>query len=363
MKDSYAITEVELNEDEESAKSFRQFSAELSNRLKSYSSSESQLGTDSDNDGDAGDMDVTDGGDNHNPTRTLSYSSTGSSNPEFMFRKGDSVRIVRGRLCDEIGTVLNASNGWIQLTTNLGEIAKRAHDLKLIEEVVGPADPASTEAEIDNNFEVEEGHDLSGEQNEESSDEDENVHNGHEGNSYDEPITTTSRRGRRKKRGRTGWRGRPYFTKRPAYESSFDTVGWEGEGVLSGETGNIEADTSGGPDRRDETGPRFLITKLATCSRVGENYQADLGTLLDDVSVVESDEHVSHGKMYWRPQELDDSMFQKYMELAKLHIFSRKIDVLLALTETLNTVPIVDGAFLLLSPFVDSTLTDLYYEK
>lgn len=58
--------------------------------------------------------------------------ATISSGSDFEMRSGATVRIVNGRWCGQIANVLHSSNGWVQLTTNLGDIAKRATDLQLI---------------------------------------------------------------------------------------------------------------------------------------------------------------------------------------------------------------------------------------
>jgi len=71
-----------------------------------------------------------------NPVRPQA-NPTGS---DFEFRSGATVRITNGRLSGQIATVLHSSNGWVQLTSNLGEIAKRAGDLELIEAASQSAD-------------------------------------------------------------------------------------------------------------------------------------------------------------------------------------------------------------------------------
>lgn len=178
-------------------------------------------------------------------------------------------------------------------------------------------------------------------------------------NAYEE-SSTVSRRGRRKKRGRTGWRGRPHhLAKRSSLPSSSS---WDEIGNNVGEANDtVIDDATDRIEENGETGRRFLTNKRIACSRVGADYQADLD--YEDLSADVRESVHNDSKSCWRPQELDDTMFGKYMQLAKLLIYSRKLDVLLAIgATTKNTLPIVDGSFLLVIPFVDSRLADIYYE-
>jgi hypothetical protein len=44
------------------------------------------------------------------------------------------VRICRGRLAGELGTVVKSGNGWVQLMTPSGEVAKRMHEVEVLYE-------------------------------------------------------------------------------------------------------------------------------------------------------------------------------------------------------------------------------------
>lgn len=51
--------------------------------------------------------------------------------PEDFLKPGVKVKIVSGRLHGQIATIIRVTNGWIQIETSSGEIAKRAADLEL----------------------------------------------------------------------------------------------------------------------------------------------------------------------------------------------------------------------------------------
>ena len=50
---------------------------------------------------------------------------------EDIFKPGVNVRIISGRLNGQVATVLRVTNGWIQVETCSGELAKRAADLEV----------------------------------------------------------------------------------------------------------------------------------------------------------------------------------------------------------------------------------------
>ena len=53
---------------------------------------------------------------------------------ETDFKPGKPVRIITGRLSGQFATVIRAVNGWVQLETSHGEIAKRSSELEFLED-------------------------------------------------------------------------------------------------------------------------------------------------------------------------------------------------------------------------------------
>lgn len=56
---------------------------------------------------------------------------------EDVFKPGVNVRIISGRLRGQLATVVRVTNGWIQVETSTGELAKRAADLEVCNNLSG----------------------------------------------------------------------------------------------------------------------------------------------------------------------------------------------------------------------------------